>query len=86
MITTNLLTPGQPLTPEDIAKHYSAAMDSVNLINGPKPANDSDADWIDTINRNKEHLNIMLNKDFWTTEDLTPFTDALLVVYPPVSV
>jgi len=60
------------LTPQDIQRHYNAAMDSVNLINGGKPTNMSDADWTDTVSRNKEHLKIMLAKDFWTTEDLTP--------------
>ena len=66
---------GQP-TAEQIAKHYSAAMDSVNLINGEKPEGVEDADWADTIARNKEHLNIMLAKDFWTTEDLAPLQAA----------
>jgi len=64
------------ITPEQIAKHYSAAMDSVNLINGTKPEGMDDAEWADTIARNKEHLNIMLAKDFWTTEDLTPLQAA----------
>jgi hypothetical protein len=59
-------------TPEQIAKHYSAAMDSVNLINGGKPENMSDADWADCLSRNKEHLKIMLAKTYWTNEDLTP--------------
>jgi hypothetical protein len=63
-------------TAEQIAKHYAAAMDSVNLINGEKPENTSDEDWADTIARNKEHLNIMLAKDFWTKEDLTPLKAA----------
>ena len=69
------MTDNQP-TAEEIARHYSAAMDSVNLINGDKPENTTDADWADTIARNKEHLNIMLAKDFWTTEDLTPLQAA----------
>jgi hypothetical protein len=64
------------LTPEQIAKHYSAAMDSVNLINAGKPENMTDADWADCISRNKEHLRIMVAKDFWTTEDLTPLQQA----------
>ena len=64
-------------TAEQIAQHYSAAMDSVNLINGGKPEGMSDEDWADTVSRNKEHLNIMLAKDFWTTEDLTPLTAAI---------
>jgi hypothetical protein len=66
----------QEVTAEEIARHYSAAMDSVNLINGDKPDNTTDEDWADTIARNKEHLNIMLAKDFWTTEDLTPLEAA----------
>jgi len=63
-------------TAEEIARHYAAAMDSVNLINGEKPENMTDEEWADTIARNKEHLNIMLAKDYWTTEDLTPLQDA----------
>lgn len=63
-------------TPEQIARQYSAAMDSVNLINGGKPEHMSDKDWEDCVKRNKEHLKIMLQKDFWTTENLTPLQDA----------
>ena len=63
-------------TPEQIAQHYSAAMDSVNLINGGKPDFMTDADWVDCLTRNKEHLKIMLAKDYWTTENLQPLTDA----------
>jgi hypothetical protein len=59
------------LTAEQIAKHYSACMDSVNLINGEKPEGMEDAEWADTVARNKEHLVIMLAKDFWTTEDMS---------------
>ena len=61
---------------EQIAKHYSAAMDSVNLINGTKPDLMTDADWADCLSRNKQHLVIMLAKDFWTTENLTPLQQA----------
>lgn len=63
-------------TAEEIARHYSAAMDSVNLINAGKPERMTDEDWADTVSRNKEHLNIMLAKDFWTTEDLSPLQAA----------
>ncbi len=61
---------------EQIACHYSAALDSVNLINAGQPEGMDDADWADCLARNKEHLNIMIAKDFWTTEDLTPLQDA----------
>ena len=61
---------------EQIAKHYSAAMDSVNLINAGQPEGMEDAEWADCLARNREHLRIMIAKDFWTTEDLTPLQDA----------
>ena len=64
------------ITPEEIARHYSAAMDSVNLINAGKPEDMDDTEWADTVARNKEHLRIMLAKDFWTSEDLTPLQAA----------
>jgi hypothetical protein len=51
-------------------------MDSVNLINSTKPENTTDEEWEDTIARNKAHLVIMLAKDFWTDEDLTPLEEA----------
>ena len=63
-------------TAEEIARHYAAALDSVALINGEKPEGVEDAEWADTVARNKEHLNIMLAKDFWTTEDLSPLQSA----------
>ena len=57
---------------QQIARHYAACMDSVNLINAGKPELMEDAEWADCLSRNKEHLKIMLAKDFWTNEDLTP--------------
>ncbi len=65
------------LTTEQIAQHYSAAMDSVNLINGGKPEGMTDAEWADCLSRNKEHLKIMLAKPYWTNEDLTPLQAAI---------
>jgi len=66
----------QTPTAEQIAKHYSAAMDSVNLINAGQPEGMTAEDWADCLARNKEHLKIMLDKDFWTTENLTPLQTA----------
>jgi hypothetical protein len=63
-------------TPEQIAKHYSAAMDSVNLINGGKPESMTASEWADCLSRNKEHLVIMLAKTYWTTENLAPLQAA----------
>ena len=64
-------------TAEEIARHYSATMDSVNLLNAGKPSDMDDAEWTDIVQRNVEHLKIMVAKDFWTDEDLTPFNNAI---------
>jgi hypothetical protein len=64
------------ITPEQIAQHYSAAMDSVNLINAGQPEDMTAEDWADTLKRNKDHLLIMLAKDYWTNENLKPLQDA----------
>ena len=64
------------LTVEQIAAHYSACGDSVSLINAGKPEDMSDEDWTDTLARNKEHLVLMLAKDYWTDEDMTAITAA----------
>ena len=68
------------LTQEQIAQHYSAAMDSVNFINELN-AGEHDTmtaeEKADAIQRNVAHLEIMVAKDFWTTEDLQPFHDAI---------
>jgi len=61
---------------QQIAQHYKAALDSVALINAGKPEKMEDSEWQDCLARNKEHLKIMLAKDFWTTEDLIPLTTA----------
>ena len=68
----------QEVTAEEIARHYSAAMDSVALINAGKPEDMTDEDWADCLKRNKDHLLIMLAKDFWTNEDLAPLQAASL--------
>ena len=60
-------------TPEKIAKLYSAGMDSVNLINAGKPVDMTDERWDELLKLNKECLRLLLEKDFWTNENLTPF-------------
>jgi hypothetical protein len=65
------------ITAQEIAQHYSAAMDSVALLNAGQPEGMDDADWADTVSRNVQHLEIMVAKDFWTDEDLTPLNDAI---------
>jgi len=64
---------------QQVAQDYKAAMDSVNLINSGKPADwtGTDADWADVITRNKEHLSIMVAKDFMQDQDLAPLHAAI---------
>jgi hypothetical protein len=61
------------ITTEQIAINYASALDSVNLIKELKAKETLTEEDEKTIQRNLEHLEIMLAKDYWTTEDLTPF-------------
>jgi hypothetical protein len=56
---------------------YNAAMDSVNLLNAGKPADQSDEDWADCVKRNVDHLKIVLEKDWPAEFDLTPLQNAV---------
>lgn len=67
----------ETITPEEIAQHYTAAMHSVDLLNAGKPDWISTEDWPSTVSRNVDHLKIMVAKEWWTTEDLTPFNTAI---------
>jgi hypothetical protein len=65
------------ITAEQISQHYSAAMDSVNLINAGQPELMDDADWADCLARNVAHLEIMVAKTYWTDQDLNPLNSAI---------
>ena len=64
-------------TAEEIAGHYNAALDSVNLVNELAAKEDLTEEEKNTIKRNVEHLQLMVGKEFWTDEDLTPLTGAI---------
>lgn len=65
-------------TAEEIAQHYSAAMDSVNLINDLMAQDSRDDEEQDTVARNVEHLQIMVAKDYWTSDQpLAPLNAAI---------
>ena len=64
-------------TAEQIAKNYSAALDSVTLITELMALSSRDAEQTDTVARNVEHLEIMVDKDYWTSEDLSPLNNAI---------
>lgn len=63
-------------TPEEIARHYSAMLDSVTLIAGLVPT--QDAEHLDTINYNVRHLEQMLLNDWWSGYDLAPIHAAIV--------
>ena len=65
-------------TAEQIAQHYSAALDSVTLITELMALSSRDAEQTDTVSRNVEHLELMVAKDYWTTEDLAPLNNAII--------
>ena len=67
------------LTPEqEVQRSYDAAMDSVRLLEAGKPADMEEAEWLDTVKRNKDHLQIQLDKaEYYEGFDLTPFEDAV---------
>ena len=60
----------EELTKEQIEKSVSAAYDSVNLINELNSKETKAGEDTDVINRNKEHVKIMLSKN-WLVEALT---------------
>ena len=57
-------------TPEQVQRSISAAFDSVNLINQLKAQTSLTEEEQDRVNRNVEHLRIMLGKE-WFSEGLT---------------
>ena len=67
----------ETLTAAEIAQHYKAAGDSVTLIDSLVALSERDAEQVDNVRRNVQHLEIMVARDFWTTEDLTPFNSAI---------
>jgi len=64
-------------TAEQIAQNYTAMGHSVDLLNAGKP-DDMEADeWTATKARNVEHLELMVAKDYWTSEDMTAVNKAI---------
>ena len=69
-------------TAEEIAQDYTAMGHSVDLINGiidgSQMSDEEAADRQSAVDRNVEHLELMVAKDFWTDEDMTA-VDAAIV-------
>jgi hypothetical protein len=64
-----------PPSAEQIARHYAAMMDSVNLINALVPTQDDKAR--DSVARNVLHLEQMLTNNWWSGYDLAPINVAI---------
>ena len=69
--------PEETLTAAEIAQHYSAALDSVTVITELMALDARDDDQTATVARNVEHLQLMVAKTYWTTEDLAPLNAAI---------
>jgi len=74
-------------TADEIATIFSAANDSVTLINTDTSANadETDAEWKDRIKRNVDHLEVIKaykkldgTTSIWTTEDFTAIDAAIV--------
>jgi|TARA_B110000240_G_C13274051_1_gene357149 hypothetical protein len=68
-------------TVEEIAQDYTAMGHSVELINGiiagTSMIDEEAADKQSAVDRNVEHLELMVAKDYWTTEDMTATNAAI---------
>ena len=71
-------------TADEIAQIFSAAGDSVTVINTAKASDESDAEYKDKIKRNVEHLEIIKaykktddTTSIWTSEDFTAIDKAI---------
>jgi len=68
-------------TVEEIAQDYTAMGHSVELINGviagTSMIDEEAADKQSAVDRNVEHLELMVAKDYWTTENMTATNAAI---------
>jgi len=59
------------------AQHYAYALDSVNLINAIVADDSGYYEPANCVERNVQHLQLIVGKDFWTTEDMAPLNAAI---------
>ncbi len=68
-------------TTEEIAQDFTAMGHSVTLITdviaGNAMADEAAEDKQGCVDRNVEHLELMVAKDYWTTEDMTDVESAI---------
>ena len=71
-------------TTDEVAAIFTAAGDSVTVINGNKESGETDAEWKDKLQRNVDHLEIIKaykkeddTTSIWTTENFTAIDAAV---------
>ena len=68
-------------TAEEIAQDYTAMGHSVDLINGiidgSQMSEEEAAERQSAVDRNVEHLELMVAKDYWSSEDMTAVNAAI---------
>ena len=71
-------------TTDEVAAIFTAAGDSVTVINGNKESNETNAEWKDKLQRNVDHLEIIKaykkedeTTSIWTTENFTAIDAAV---------
>tara|TARA_R100001509_G_C4814589_1_gene197603 strand:- start:92 stop:343 length:252 start_codon:yes stop_codon:yes gene_type:complete len=71
----------EPRTAEELAQDYTAMGHSVDLINGiidgSQMADQDAEDRQGTVDRNVEHLELMVAKSDWGSEDMTAANSAI---------
>ena len=71
-------------TTDEVAAIFTAAGDSVTVINGNKESDETNADWKEKLQRNVDHLEIIKaykkedeTTSIWTTENFTAIDAAV---------
>jgi hypothetical protein len=71
-------------TTDEVAAIFTAAGDSVTLINGNKASGETDADWKDRLQRNVDHLELIKaykkvdgTTSIWGSENFTAIDAAV---------
>ena len=71
-------------TSDEVAAIFTAAGDSVTVINGNKGEDDTNAEWKDQLQRNVDHLELIKaykkedeTTSIWTTENFTAIDAAV---------
>ena len=68
---------GRNLTALEIATNFTKMKESISLVNEAIATNDKDEETLACVKRNIDHLEHMLTRDYWTTEDMSDVNAAI---------